>query len=410
MLRTIAKLTLATTVATGAIAVSAPAMAKAGDPVTVSDGVTIDPIIDANLRYEHVDQDNALKNANAVTLRVRAGAELNASGFVLHAEAMGTLAIDDHYNDTIPGNGIEPYSVVPDPQNVALDQVYVGYKSKPITALIGRQRIILDNARFVGNVGWRQNEQLFDALRAYGQFGPVTYDATYANSQRTIFGNDSPNAKFDGDFFFLNGGVDLKVAKVKGFAYLIDYETRVAFSSQTYGVLASGDVPLGGKAKLSYLASYAKQSDYGKNPVNYSAEYINGELGASVMGFGLKAGYEKLGSDHGFAAFQTPLATAHAFQGWADLFLTTPANGIQDYYGGLSKKLGDMGPLKGLSAAVIYHKFDSDYADIKYGSEWDASLGFTVSNYGVLFKYANYNADKFGVDTEKFWVQLSVKY
>ena len=29
---------------------------------------------------------------------------------------------------------------------------------------------------------------------------------------------------------------------------------------------------------------------------------------------------------------QTPLATLHAFNGWADMFLTTPANGLQDLY------------------------------------------------------------------------------
>src|SRR3546814_541707 len=128
------------------------------------------------------------------------------------------------------------------------------------------------------------------------------------------------------------------------------------------------------------------------------------------MGCGIKGGYEKRGSDDGVSAFQTPLATLRAFNGGADLFLTTPANGIQDYYAGLSKKFGDAGPLKGVNAAVVYHKFDSDFGSVKYGDEWDASLGFAVQGYPILFKYANYNAKNFGTDTEKFWVQISFKY
>ena len=412
MKMTLSLAALAATVAT--LGLSAPAQAKVGDPVKVSDDVTIDPIIDGVLRYEHVDQDDINLDADAVTVRLRAGAEVSTHGLSLLAEGEGTLAIVDHYNDTIPGNngylGAEPYSVVADPQNIELNRLQVAYAAKGSKVTIGRQRIILDNARFVGNVGWRQNEQTFDAIRAETKIGPVMFDGTYAISQRTIFGADSPNEYFDGDMFLVQGGLDLKVAKVKGFAYLLDYDSRLAYSSQTYGVLANGAIPLGDAFKLNFSATYARQSDYKLNPVNYAADYINAELGASVMGFGLKAGYEELGSDDGVASFQTPLATAHAFNGWADLFLTTPAAGLRDYYGGFTKKIGDAGPLKGLNGAVVYHKFESDFGSVNYGQEWDASLGFSIRNYAVLLKYANYDAKNFGTDTEKFWLQLAFKY
>jgi len=403
-------------VTTATLAVAAPAAAKAGDPVKVSDDLTIDPIIDGMLRWEHVDQANPDLDADAVTLRMRAGAELSSHGFSFLAEAEGTLAISDNYNDTIPGNngyrGAEPYSVVADPENVELNRLQIAYGGKWGKVTVGRQLINMDNQRFVGAVAWRQNEQTFDAVRGEFKAGPIAIDAVYSNSQRTVFGIDSPNSHFDGDLVLLNGGVDLKTVKVKAFTYLLDWDrlTRQGLSSQTYGVLAVGAIPLGSKAKLNFLGSYALQSDYAGNPVNFKADYINAELGASIMGFGLKGGYEKLGSDNGRAAFQTPLATLHAFNGWADLFLTTPADGIQDYYGGLTKALGNAGPLKGMSAAVVYHKFESDNASIDYGTEWDASLGFKVSNYAVLLKYANYNADRFGTDTEKFWLQVGFSY
>jgi len=396
------------------LAVAAPAAAKAGDPIKVSDTVTIDPIIDGVLRYEHVDQDNLNLDADALTFRMRAGAEVKVSGFSVLAEAEGTLALIDHYNDTIAGNhgylGAEPYSVVADPESVEVNRLQASYAVGGIKATVGRQRIIHDNARFVGNVGWRQNEQTFDAARLEGKLGPVVFDATYAISQRTIFGSESPNKYFDGNLWLVQAGVDIKGVKIKAFTNLIDYDTRLAYSSQTYGVLATGAVPLGPKTKLNFSATYAKQSDYEGNPADYSADYIQGELGVSFMGFGVKGGYEKLGSDDGVAAFQTPLATAHAFNGWADLFLTTPAKGLQDYYAGLSKNLGNAGALKGLNTSVTYHKFESDFGNINYGSEWDATLGFNFSNYAVLFKYANYNAKNFGTDTEKFWVQIGFKY
>jgi len=385
-----------------------PAAANAGDPVEVADGVTIDPIVDLRLRYESVDQDSAADSADALTARLRAGFEVAADGFSFLAEGEGTLGLINDYNDTIPGNGVEPFPVVADPENIELNRLQIGYKKGGYSLTVGRQRIILDNARFVGNVGWRQNEQTFDAVRGKAKIGPVSLDATYSNSQRTIFGIDSPNEFFDGDLVLLNAGVDLKPVKIKAFSYLIDYDTRLAFSSQTYGVLASASVPLG-VAKLNVKASYANQSDYGANPTDYSADYINVELGTGIAGFTLKGGYEELGTDGGVASFQTPLATLHAFNGWADVFLTTPAAGLRDYYVSLGKGF-KMPGLPGLKASVTYHKFESDIGGLDYGTEWDASLGFKVGPVGLLLKYANYDAEDFGTDTEKFWLQAAYSF
>ncbi len=58
-----------------------------------------------------------------------------------------------------------------------------------------------------------------------------------------------------------------------------------------------------------------------------------GDVALAVKGIGtLGVGYELLGSDDGVAAFQTPLATLHKFNGFADQFLVTPAGGLQDIY------------------------------------------------------------------------------
>ena len=391
-----------------ASASAVPAMAAPGDPIAVRDGITIDPIIAARLRYESVDQDNALRNADALTARLRAGAEVKVEGFSLLLEGEGTAALIDDYNDTLLRNGVEPYSVVADPETLELNRAQIAYSTGATTITAGRQRIVLDDARFVGNVIWRQNEQTYDAVRLTSKAGPVSIDATYAGSQRTVFGNHSPNEHFDGDMVFLNSGVKLAQIDVKAFAYLIDYDDRIAFSSQTYGLMSKGSIPLGSLA-LNFMARAATQSDYKDNPASYSAPYFNGELGASVAGFSLAGGYEELGSDEGVAAFQTPLATLHAFNGWADLFLTTPATGLRDYYARVGKAI----PVPGLAtfnATLVYHQFDSDFGSIDYGSEWDAQIGLNVGSIALLAKYANYNAKSFAVDTEKFWLQAELNF
>ncbi|RVQ65764.1 hypothetical protein EKN06_12605 [Croceicoccus ponticola] len=405
--------------AVSGMALGGTAHAKAGDPVTIGEGVTLDPIIEGVLRYEAVDQDEIGLDADAVTLGMVAGAELKTGGLSFLAEAEATLAIVDDYNDTIAGNngyfGAEPYSVVADPETVELNRLQVGYAGKFGSLTLGRQRIVLGISRFVGNVGWRQNEQTFDALRGIVNVGPVKVDATYSISQRTIFGADAGlRTALDGDHVFVNAGVDLRGVAVTGFAYLLDYDAgeplSIGMSSQTYGAIASGKIPLGTPVALTFVASYAKQSDYKGNTIDYSADYINGELGATVAGVNLLAGYEKLGSDDGVRGISTPMATLHKFNGFADLFLATPNAGLEDYYATVGYAFKGVKALPGLNASVTYHKFESDVGGLDYGEEWDATLGFKLKGYGVTVKYADYDAEDFGTSTKKLWMQVSFAY
>ena len=99
------------------------------------------------------------------------------------------------------------------------------------------------------------------------------------------------------------------------------------------------------------------------------------------------------------------MATAHKFNGWADLFLTTPANGLRDAYAGLGYALPtSRGPV---NLSVIYHRFDSDRLSQDYGDEWNAQATFKLSkNIGLLVKYADYRAKQFGTDTRRLWLQM----
>ena len=403
------------------LACASAAHAAPGDPVKIGGGFSLDPIFEGRLRYENVNTPTL--DADAVTVRLRAGAELkHASGFSFLAEGEGVLAAVNDYNAfpfaVASRQRRTQYAVVPDPETVGLNRLQVQWKGKPGSLTVGRQRINLDDQRFVGSVGWRQDEQTFDAVRAEAKLGPVMFDATYSNSQRSIFGYDAgPRQAYGGDSVFASAAAKFGPVSAKAFTYLLDYNEAFFFanSSQTYGARATSTLPLSKTVKLNLAGSYARQTRYGTNPVSYSADYYLAEAGIATKALTVTAGYEVLGGDgKAGKSFQTPMATLHKFNGWADLFLTTPQTaaygGLRDAYAGIAYKLEGVKALPGLNAAVTYHRFDSDYGHVRYGDEWDASVGFKVKRLNLLAKYAAYNAKGFGADKKILWLQAEFAY
>ena len=396
-----------------------------GDPIKVADGWTIDPMLDARLRWEDVDATT--KSADAVTMRLRAGVEVKEASSHLSflVEGAGNLALGKHYGAFPYANaGANQYrptmATIADPESIGLNRLQIAYQTKTLGLTVGRQRITLDDQRFVGSVGWRQNEQTFDAVRGTLNKGLLTLDATYATSQRSIYGSEAGlRTAYDGQFVFVNGGLKGKLGSLKGFAYLLDYDntpfinatTRSQLdSSQTYGFRAvSAPVKLAKGVSALLTGSYATQSNYGTNAKAYNAAYYALEGTLNAHNQGLTVGYEELGSDRGATggawAFQTPMATLHKFNGTADLFLTTPANGLTDTYVGLAGKFPKVKAIPGLTYGVTYHWFGSAIQNQKYGNEVDAQVGFRAAKVNWLVKYANYDAHGFGANTQKFWLQ-----
>ena len=395
--------------------VATPALAQSfGGPMEIGDGVTLDPIVDLRLRYENVSQDNPVDDADAITVRLRAGFEVKASEFSFLVEGEGTAAIGNNYNafPFAAEDQNRPYSVVADPENIELNRAQIAWTKGPNSVTLGRQRINLDDQRWVGSVGWRQNEQTFDAVRGTAKFGPVSLDATYAIGQRTIFGIDADGRQaYDGDFIFLGAGIDVGPVKLKAFSYLLDYDDPLfaANSSQTYGLRATASFDVAPKVKLELSASYATQSDWKTPAKDYRADYVAAEASLGAMGLKFTGGYELLGSDNG-VGLATPLATLHKFNGWADVFLNTPGTGLEDIYLGIAYSFPTVKVIPGLKASLTYHEINSDVGNIDYGSEWDAQIGFKLGPVGILAKYAKYEADSFSVDTDKFWLQAEYSF
>lgn len=370
---------------------------------------------DLRYRYEWVDQSSIEKDANASTLRTRLGystGTYRGASVFLEFENVAVIG-GERYNNT--KNNKMQYPIVADPKDTEVNQVYLKYEGLEHTVFQGgRRRLILDNARFVGNVGWRQNEQTFDALSLMSRALPYT-DLTYVyvyNVNR-IFGEHHPG---NADFRMSSHLVNLSFRKYEpltltAYAYLLDFDDVPANSTKTFGLRLSGSHPLMEGAKILYAAEYAAQSDFADGPGTNDAPYLAGELGGSLQGITLKAGYEELGGD-GVYGFSTPLATLHAFQGWADKFLNTPKYGVRDLFFTLSAVL------LGARLTAVYHDFSSDHDSFDYGTEVDLLATKTFAKrYALGIKYARYRAEddakNSGItasDVDKLWLMAQLKF
>jgi len=333
-------------------------------------------IFDSNFRLETVDLEGIDRDATALTARIRTGFQTGSFwDTTLLVEFEHTEAIVEDFNSTVNGLG-GLFPVVADPDQTELNRIQIVNKSIPDTTItLGRQRIKLDDDRFIGNVGWRQNEQTFDALRVVNtSVEGLKLDLSYIDSVRRIFGNESAIGRFDSSIFALNGSYDLPVenfdVKLTAYAYLLDLGDVDDFGIATDGIadefgVANSSSTFGGevlvkKGPFGIKGRYATQSDAGDNTTDFTADYFNVEGWAGYKNFTLRGGIEVLGSDDNVEAFGTPLATLHKFNGWADVFLNTPNEGLQDFYINGGYKIGDIGPIKGVGFNVIYHDFQSD--------------------------------------------------
>jgi hypothetical protein len=364
----------------------------------------------ARLRYEYADQEN-LRESNAVTLRSRFGfttAPLAGIQGMIEGENIAILNQADDFNAAGTNPGGAGRTAIADPAGTDVNQAWLGYTVENTTLKAGRQRIVLDNARFVGDVGWRQNAQTFDAATLTAKpTKTITAFYGYVSKVSRVFGNKSPQPDFDSNshlasvaFSGLPGGT------LTAYAYLLDFKNSAVNSSDTYGASFAGAAPLTKDFKLTYRVEAATQHDAGNNPVAYRARYYLAELGGAVAPFDFSAGYEVLGSDGGRKGFATPLATLHAFNGWGDLFLTTPSRGLRDAYGSFGVTVATGFPLK-----VVYHSFRSDVASQNYGDEWDAQLAHKVGKaWTFLAKYAAFNGKAPFADTKKVWLQTEFNF
>lgn len=360
-------------------------------------------------RYEMADTGNA-DTAHALTLGTRFGyTTRELSGLTAMFEIENTASpFPNAYNQSQLNPGGAGRAIVTDPTGTDVNQAWLRYQRGPITVKAGRQQLNFDNGRFIGDVGWRQNMQTFDAVHVENRmWNKLDLSYTYIWRVNRVYGSRHAQGVYDSDSHALHGAYrGLPFGTLTGYTYLFNFKgAAIGNSCATYGMSLDGSRPVG-PLTVGYHAEYALQTDYGNSPLSYSVNYLAGEVNVGIPRVAGGIGYELQGSDNNFA-FRAPLGSLHNFNGWADQFLLTPSQGLRDTYAKVSARL----PWWEIGLVGYYHKFSTD-GGTSLGSELDLQATYQISeSLGATVKYANFSSDAAMVtDARKFWLQLDLKY
>lgn len=370
-------------------------------------------LLSLRARVESVAQEGKAENALAFTNRTLLGWQTAPwNGFSVTGQLIDVANFNGTFNEGPAASA--RYPTVADPDNTDINQSYLDYTGLPDTRIrFGKQSVKLDNVRFVGNVEFRQVMQVFSGVMLENRSLPGV-ELNYAHFDRIK------------NIFAQQHQTDIDLVRIAwtwqpenvlvGFAYFQDQPNTgqaTGFannSNRVVGMRANGAWPLGG-VKALYTAELARQDSYAGGDRRIDANYsrIGGGMGAG-KGF-VRLDYERLGSNGGGYGFQTPLGTNHLFQGWTDLFLTTPAQGIRDVY------LSAGATVKDAQLYAEVHDLRSDFGSIHYGSEVDLGATYPITKQltGKL-EYARFQeADRLAgtarkADTTKVWVTLGYQW
>lgn len=374
-------------------------------------------------RFEGVHQSNLAADAEVTTTRSRFGyttAPVHGFRAMIEGENITILGPEGRFN-AAGTNNTPNRPVIADPEVTELNQAWIGYtRPNRLTVKAGRQHIALDNHRFVGDVLWRQNTQTYDAATIVSQpTRELTLSYGYVWGVRRIFGDvaglapTSPNRNFEAQSHLMQAVYSgWARARVVSYAYLLGLSNGAGpdNSTATYGAYVAGATPLAAlspRAAVGYRAEFAYQTDYADSRQDYSATYHSAELSATMARASVGAGYERLGTGANGAGpervgFRTPLSTLHAFNGWADVFLATPADGLRDEYGFAQIITA------GIPIRLVYHRFTTARGGADLGHELNLQATRKIStHWSVLLKYADYRRGgaTSPPQTRKTWAQ-----
>ncbi|WP_421736421.1 alginate export family protein [Caulobacter sp.] len=380
-------------------------------PPTISDQIGAGKLIlEVRARYETVDQTKTatLKDdASAFTVRTRFGwetAEFQGVKALVEFEDVRQVG-EEHYAVNVPGattaplNGADKsrYPVVNDPDVTELNRAQLTWTpSAALQVTAGRQRILLDDQRFVGNVGWRQDEQTIDGFRADLALGRFKATYAYVTHINRILGELKD---WDSDSHLFNATWSpAEALRLQGFVYALDFGNSAVNSSITKGVKASGKTWVN-LFQLAYNATYAQQTDYRHNTPSFDLAYWGGDVAATFDIYTVKAAYESLEGD-GTRGFTTPLATVHAFQGWSDAFVSPGGNksfvdGIEDANLTFNAKPRFKRTYWFNTDVLLrYHDFNDQKTGADLGREWDVQLTAAINpKLSIQFKYADFKRE-----------------
>ena len=350
-------------------------------------------------RAEVVDEDvDNRKTAYASTLKSRLQYTTKKwQDFQVQIEVDDVSYIGNvNYNNG--RNGKNDYSSVLDYNGAEINQAWLSYSGIKKTLIKqGRQTIKLGNRRYISALGWRQNNHSFNATLIQNKsLSDTTF--FYANIKDIYHGITDSRISTSSNLYQVSN-------KSSKFIQTTAYNYKIGGFNNTKGFVVSG-ASIFSDATFFYEIEIATQEANENSSDNYEANYRKYIIGITGASMTAKVGMEILGGDsENDRAFYTPLGLNHAFNGWADKFVRTPATGLNDSFIEIKTSVSDY------KLTFAYHQFKSDEATLlsDYGNEIDVSVAKNITpKVNLLIKYAGYFANDFSQDTNKAWLQFSV--
>ncbi|MCU7891907.1 MAG: alginate export family protein [Candidatus Thiodiazotropha sp. (ex Ustalcina ferruginea)] len=291
------------------------------------------PDVWLRLRYEDVEDDipagsplAGTEDAELLSLRAVLGytrARFHGFWARLELEASRRLSSDEALNvdedlSFPPGPAgsriAEGHALIPDNNFEEINEAYIGWRSASggcpnapgacnghTSFKLGRQAIIYDNHRWVGNIVWRQNFQSYDAFRFdNSSISNLSISYAYLNRVNRLFGDDSAFREYEmNNSHLINVAYQLPIGKLTGYGYLLDFDdnTRTPFpegvgvgpgianfDSDTWGLRFVGKHPVSDGFTLLAELEWANQDPSGDaGPTLDDNDYINIEIGGALV-------------------------------------------------------------------------------------------------------------------------------
>jgi hypothetical protein len=297
-----------------------------------------------------------------------------------------------------PGN-----TVISDPESNELNQAYLQYSAFDTTLKLGRQRIIYDNAAFIGNVGWRQNEQTFDALSLTSTIvDDLTFNYAYIERANRIFGSEATGTNKDvtGDVHLFNVSyTGIKGVTLGSYAYLMDFDAPTGWDNNTFGISAKGKL-----CDILLYGELAWQDDAGiANDKEALYAHFSATKNVGTQSF-------TLGVEHLDAGFQTPLATVHLYNGFADVFIGQRINGtlpgLTDVYFSHTVPI-----FYGIKWTNVLHAYGDNSVSTDLGWEYNSVLLKKFDDhFTAIAKLSHFETESNNPTTTRFSVEMNYTF
>jgi hypothetical protein len=364
-------------------------------------------------RYNRITETDKPLTTRGGTLRAIMGArwaivpELRLTVELLHANNIGAK----HFNDDGALFATSPYPLLPDPEYTGFNRAQFEYDiADSLTVRVGRQRVALDNQRWVSDNDFRQIPQLFEGVTAISSaIDNVELQAgRYRRIRSTSGSNDAAT------LMVAHAAWNPTPAHaIAAFGYWHDQPRTVnftGFANNSYrilGIRAEGTAWPGNAWDLIYTAEIAHQDPYAGGDARIDARYWRAGIGAAAPAWTARFDYEVRGSNGGRYGLQTPLTDFYGFNGWTLHFFTVPQQGLRDGW------VTGRWEWRMLTFYAEAHRFRSDFGSLDLGRELDVGVtAKLLPNATLRLQHARYDhgSGRADADIRKTWLTLTYTF